>query len=67
MTADLVGPEGDLTEAQAVRLATVIGEYKAVRAALDAGMSASELESQEWLVDVQLLQPEAVQPGDPGR
>lgn len=54
MTA-LVGPDDGLTEAQAVRLFTVIGRLEAMLAALDAGMSVTELESQEWLVDVKLL------------
>lgn len=51
----LFGPEDRLTDAQAIRLAEAVGILKACRAALDAGMSATELESQEWLVDAHLL------------
>lgn len=52
---DLHGPSDALTPAQATRLAAVVGEYKAMRAALDAGASVAQLETQEWLVDVHLL------------
>lgn len=51
----LIGPTDRLTDAQAIRLHTVVGELMAARAALDAGMSLAELENQTWLVDVQLL------------
>ena len=64
---DLIGPDDGLTEAQAIRLYEAIGLGKAALAALDAGMSPSELELQEWLVDVDLLQPEPVQHRQPRR
>jgi hypothetical protein len=51
----LHGPTDPLTDAQAIRLFTAIAELKAMRAALDAGMSVAELESLEWLVHVKLL------------
>lgn len=56
----LHGPTDRLTEAQTIRLYRAIGKGLAMIAALEAGMSPAEVESQEWLVDVELLQPELV-------
>lgn len=52
---DLIGPDDSFTDAQAIRLHTAVAELKAIRAALDAGMSVADVESQEWLVHVDLL------------
>lgn len=55
MGTRLLGPEDTLTDVQAVRLGRAVARLMAARAALDAGMSVTELESQEWVIDVDLL------------
>lgn len=51
----------ELTPAQEVRIATALALFEAECAALDEGMSLTEVQSQDWLVDVDPVEPRAVE------
>lgn len=61
----LLGPNDRLTDAQSIRLHTAVARLKAIRAALDAGMSVAEVECQEWIITVTLLDEDGNPKGPP--